>query len=144
MQENREQMRHLGFSCQNIEIDIKHNEVYEGHFRIYANNKNAECRIYSSDTRMQLVKLSFNGEVFLVEYRFDSNGIETGSHIKGEFTILSNYGEYTIPYSITVQKPQLHSSLGQIKNLFHFTNLAQANWQEAVELFYSPDFAEKL
>lgn len=142
MQENREQMRHLGFSCQNIEIDIKHNEVYEGHFRIYANNKNAECRIYSSDTRMQLVKLSFNGEVFLVEYRFDSDGIETGSHIKGEFTILSNYGEYTIPYSITVQKPQLHSSLGQIKNLFHFTNLAQANWQEAVELFYSPDFAE--
>ena len=77
MQENREQMRHLGFSCQNIEIDIKHNEVYEGHFRIYANNKNAECRIYSSDTRMQLVKLSFNGEVFLVEYRFDSNGLST-------------------------------------------------------------------
>ena len=31
-------------------------------------------------------------------------------------------------------------SLGDIKNLFHFANLAKTDWREAVDLFYSSEF----
>ena len=34
----------------------------------------------------------------------------------------------------------IESSVGSIKNLFHFANLAKSNWAEAVNLFYSPEF----
>ena len=34
----------------------------------------------------------------------------------------------------------LESSEGELMNLFQFTNLARNNWEEAVKLFYSPDF----
>ena len=38
----------------------------------------------------------------------------------------------------------MNSSLGEIKNVFHFTNLARANWQEALKLYFSPKFEEVL
>ena len=34
----------------------------------------------------------------------------------------------------------MNSSIGTIRNLFHFANLAKSNWAEAVRLFYDPDF----
>lgn len=34
----------------------------------------------------------------------------------------------------------LNSSIGAIRNLFHFANLAKSNWKEAVRLFYDPEF----
>ncbi len=58
--------------------------------------------------------------------------------------LISSCGEYAIPYTVSVRRPQLQSSLGIIKNLFHFTNLAQTDWEEAVSLFYSRNFASIL
>lgn len=141
MGENSKQQRCLEFSCESIELNIRPGEVLEGSFRIYATGKNAEGRIYSSDTRMRLSGFEFRGEEFEVNYCFDGTAAEAGDTIKGQFDIISNCKEYTIPYRINIQKPQLVCSLGAVKNMFHFTNLARTNWEEAVELFYSPDFS---
>ena len=46
-----------------------------------------------------------------------------------------------MPYHVTITQGTLDSELGDIRNLFHFANLARTNWQEAVKLFYSRDFA---
>lgn len=140
MGENGKQQRYLEFSCESIELNIRAGEVLEGSFSIYASGKHAEGRIYSSDTRMRLSSFEFRGEEFEVNYCFDGTAAEVGNTIKGEFDIISNCKEYTIPYRVNVQKPQLECSLGTVKNMFHFTNLAQTSWDEAVELFYSPDF----
>ena len=107
---------------------------------IYATDKYANGKIYSSDTRMRLMVSEFRGQQIVVQYCFDGVTVEYGKQIKGEFVILSNYGEYIIPYVIDIQKKHLDSSLGVVKNLFHFANLAQANWTEAVEMFYSDEF----
>ena len=141
MSENSKQQRYLEFSCESIELNIKAGEMLAGSFRIYAQGEHAQGRIYSSDTRMQLSSFEFVGQEFEINYCFDATAIEAGSTIQGEFDIISNCREYTIPYKISVQKPQLESSIGIVKNMFHFTNLAQTNWSEAVALFYSPDFA---
>lgn len=141
MGENGKQQRCLEFSCESIELSIRAGEMAEGSFHIYATEKNASGRIYSSDTRMKLSGFEFSGEKFEVNYCFDGSAAETGNTIKGQFDIISNCKEYTIPYKINVQKPQLMSSLGVVKNMFHFTNLARTNWEEATELFYSPDFS---
>ena len=49
-------------------------------------------------------------------------------------------GEYEIPFHAVVLHKVLESSEGELMNLFQFTNLARNNWEEAVKLFYSPDF----
>lgn len=141
MGENSRHQRYLEFSCESIELNVRAGELLEGSFHIYADWKYAEGRIYSSDTRMRLSDFEFRGKESEINYCFDASSAEVGNVIKGAFDIISNCREYTIPYKINVQKPQLVCSIGNIKNLFHFTNLAQTNWQEAVELFYSPDFS---
>lgn len=34
--------------------------------------------------------------------------------------------------------------MGEVKNLFHFANLAKTNPEEAIAAFYAPDFADML
>ena len=140
MSDNREHMHYLEFSCQSIELTGKIKEMLNGSFVIHATDRYASGKIYSSDTRMKLIISEFRGQQIVVQYCFDGVTVESEKVINGEFIIISNYGEYTIPFKVNVQKPKLDSSLGEIKNLFHFTNLAQSNWTEAVEMFYSPDF----
>lgn len=141
MGENGRHQHYLEFSCESIELNVKAGEVLEGSFHIYSDWSYAEGRIYSSDTRMRLSDVEFRGKESEIGYCFDALAAEVGTTIKGEFDIISNCKEYTIPYKINVQKPQLASSIGNIKNMFHFTNLAQTSWNEAVELFYSPEFS---
>ncbi|MDE5933921.1 MAG: hypothetical protein K2H40_15760, partial [Lachnospiraceae bacterium] len=64
--------------------------------------------------------------------------------VRGAFHMISNQGEYYLPFSVSVTAEEIASSLGEIKNLFHFTNLAKSNWAEAVKLFYSPAFEQIL
>lgn len=141
MGESGKQQRSLEFSCESIELNIRAGEVFEGSFFIYADGKHEEGRIYSSDTRMCLSGAEFRGNEFEVKYSFDGTAAEAGNTIRGEFDIISNCREYTIAFKVNVRKPQLECSLGIVKNMFHFTNLAQTSWDEAVELFYSPDFS---
>lgn len=131
---------YLEFSCQSLEFSVNQGEIIQDNFVIYAGGMDAEGDIYSSDTRMQVITSHFSGEEAIIEYCFDGSCIEAGGTVKGYFTIISNQGEYTLAYQVKVQKPILQGSMGNIKNLFHFTNLAKSNWEEAVELFYSPDF----
>ena len=132
--------RYLEFSCQSLEFSVNRGEVVTDSFTIYADSKDSEGDIYSSDTRMQLVTQHFQGEETVVEYCFDGSCMEAGGVVKGHFTVISNQGEYTLNYQIQVQKPILQGSMGNVKNLFHFTNLAKTNWEEALDLFYSPEF----
>ena len=67
--------------------------------------------------------------------------MEPGEEIRGAFNLISNQGEYYLPFSVSITEKTIPSSLGNIKNLFHFTNLAKSNWEEAVRLFYSEEFA---
>lgn len=140
MEENRQQPGILEFSCQSVELNIVSGEIIEDSLIIYAADSYAQGSIYSSDTRMRLYETEFAGEESQIGFCFDGTTVPVGSTVRGEFVILSNYGEYAIPYQVNVQKPLLQCSLGILKNLFHFTNLAQQNWEEAVEVFYSKNF----
>ncbi|MDE5698408.1 MAG: hypothetical protein K2I96_13530, partial [Lachnospiraceae bacterium] len=144
MGDNREKPEYLEISCQSIEFNTEPGEIVEDSFTIRAADKYAEGKIYSPDTRIRLYETTFCDVETQIEYCFDGTTAEAGSNVRGELVILSNRGEYAIPYQINVQKPQLQSSLGTIRNLFHFTNLAQTNWGEAVALFYSRNFASIL
>ncbi len=131
---------YLEFSCPSLEFSVNEGEIIQDNFVIYAGSKQAEGDIYSSDTRLQIMQPRFYGEESVVEYCFDASCIEAGETVKGFVTVISNQGEYELPFQIQVQKSVLQGSMGSIKNLFHFTNLAKSNWEEAVDLFYSPEF----
>ena len=134
---------YLEFSCQRIEISVKPGEVFEGTFIIYAvGEQAAEGFIMSSDNRMTSVAESFQGYEIEIAYRFDATGLEHGRSIEGDFYLISNLGECYMPFQIKVEQEHLSSSIGDIKDLFLFTNLAKSNWNEAVSIFYSEGFQQ--
>ncbi|MGN0377139.1 MAG: DUF5717 family protein [Suilimivivens sp.] len=133
----------LDFSTPRIELSVHGGEICEGSFFIYGSeNKLTEGRVSSNRLRMKCLTENFTGTKEEIFYRFDASDMEEGENVKGEFCIISNQGEYSIPFEVNVIASAIESSLGSIKNLFHFTNLAKTSFTEAVNLFYSPKFKQ--
>ena len=132
----------LDFSCSKIEITIRQGQQYEGSFHIYASRGAfANGTVISSDLRMECLTEEFVGEEEEIFFCFHGEKLEEGDVVKGHFYVVSNQGEYYIPFVVSVEYSAMESSVGAVKNLFHFANLAKTNWPEAVKLYYSPEFA---
>ena len=133
----------LDFSCPRIELSIHVDTVVEDSFMVYGpKGRMTEGYVVSSDLRMECMTPTFGGSRDEIHYRFDSHGMEVGEEVKGAFNVISNQGEYYLPFSVVIVPEVILSSLGNIKNLFHFTNLAKSNWDEAVKMFYSDEFKQ--
>ncbi len=134
-------IRALDFSSPVIELNLREGEDYEGSFTIFGpENELCEGKISSTSLRMKPLADKFSGPAEEIGYQFDASGMAEGDEVKGEFRIISNQGEYFVPYHVAVTRGTLDSELGNIRNLFHFANLARTNWEEAVNLFYSKEF----
>ena len=97
-----------------------------------------------SDLRIRISVKEYEGSLadgLEVLYSVSTKGLDTGYVFKGEIYIISDLGEITIPLVIEIRKKYIESSAGTIKNLFHFTNLARSDFDEAVNVFYSEEFA---
>lgn len=135
----------LNFSSPLIELNLEPGEKYEGSFTIYGKpNVMTEGTVSTTELRMKCLAEHFTGSEEEIPYVFDAAGMTQGDSLKGEFRVISNQGEYLIPYHVEISNGNLNSSLGSIRNLFHFTNLAKTNWEEAVNLFFSRDFEQIL
>ena len=133
--------RNLDFSTPRVELYIGAGEAVEGTFTIFGpEDRLLVGEISSTEVRMQVITRDFSGTPYEASYRFDATGLSKGDVIQGDFRIISNQGEYYLPFIVTVRLDHIASSLGDIKNLFHFANLAKTDWKEAVDLFYSDEF----
>lgn len=128
-------------STDRVECVMYQGENYQGTFEIHGSE---EIRgfITVSAPRMSCSHKSFQGKYSQISFEFDSRGMSEGDVVKGNFDIICNAGEYTLPFVATIEKFHFQSSMGNIKNLFHFTNLAQNCWNEALKLFENKKFTE--
>ncbi len=135
----------LDFSCSKIEISLHQGENFEGSFRVYGMpEKYTAGQVTSSDWRMECLTGEFVGTDEEIAFLFHGDHMEEGEVVKGNFNIVSNQGEYYLPFVVSVEHTVPESSIGPVRNLFHFANLAKSNWREAVSLFYSKDFERVL
>lgn len=133
----------LVFSVPKIEESIPAGEVYEGTFVLSCEEGNEfSASIYTSDMRVSCRNSYVEGYNEVVHFIFDSTGLEAGEVIKGDIKVVSSCGEYYLPYTFSVIYGVVQGSIGTVRNIFHFANQAQTNWEEAVELYYSPAFVQ--
>lgn len=131
----------LTFSTDSITVNLIPGAACEGSFTIYGpGGKVANGFVLSSEPAVELLSNVFSGAKEVISYRLNAEGMTCGDVLEGSFRILSDMGEYEIPFHATVREESLESSLGPMRNLVHYTNLARANWQEAVQLFYRKEF----
>lgn len=131
----------LEFSVLNLELSLKKGEIAEGTFTIQApEGVLAEGYVYSTEMKMECLTEEFVGTREEIAYRFSAEGMEEGEILDGRFLIISNLGEYELPYHIQIKQNVVVSDMGEVKNMFHFANLAKTDWKEAVHIFYSEEF----
>ena len=135
----------LEFNVPMLEITTEAGKEYKGKFQILASAEHeAWGNVYTTDYRMECPEGGFKGKSLEVPFIFDASGMEQGDLAKGEFYIISNLGEYYLPYEVRIGSSFLNSELGEIRNLFHFANLAKVNWEEALNCFYDEKFVDIL
>ncbi len=133
------------FSTERIEFVFVSDEIRSGSFDVFCQSETPMLGVcHSNNPRMKVINPQFKGLDANIEFEFDSTGMEPGDICEGEFIILTNKGEYTLPFACAREMSYVNSTLGHIKNLFHFANLAQADWAEAVNVFYSNAFISML
>ena len=134
----------LLFSTARIEADIPQGQLFEGNFVLSSEDgRDFSATIYTSCMRLVCRNDHVEEEPSAtIRFVFDSTGLEPGDVVKGDIQVVSNAGEYYLPFVISISYGIVQSSLGNVRNLFHFTNQAQVNWDEAVDLFYSSNFPQ--
>ena len=130
----------LQLSCLEIEQELEVG-ITTGSFSLDSlSGKPIKGKVLVSDPRVSVQEFGFTSEHVTISYSFDGSCVESDEVVSGSFVLLTNFGEYEIPFRFKHSNPDLTSSLGEIKNLFHFTNLARSDWQEALKLYFSSDF----
>lgn len=124
-----------------LELFVKPNETLSGQIYLASVRQSpVHCFFCSNHYRMHCITTEFTAKEGIFKYKFDAYGLEPGDVVEGEITILSNVGEYPLPFLVTVGHACDNTDRDSIRNLFHFTNLARTNFDEAVRLFYEEDF----
>lgn len=98
--------------------------------------------VYSSNDKVVLRTGTFSGEKIELPYYVKCNGTMSEADIIGEFCIVSNAGEYVVPYSFTITAGSFDTTIGQIRTLEQFTELYMENPAEAAEIFEAADFKD--
>lgn len=124
-----------------IRITVQAGKVYEGSFTISNSaGRKMTGNVYSSNRCMQIQEASFNGVTNTIGYRFNAKNLKSREKIHGEFNIISDLGEISLLFTVEIEAPYGMSSMGKIKDLFQFTNLARMDWSDAKKMFRCEDF----
>lgn len=128
-------------SVDRLQLNIEEGSVYHGSFEIYsADDVKIKAMVYDSKYLFKIDPHNFIGRSQVIEYSFDASRWEKGEKISGNIYIVTDGGEYTVPYEIEITDPVVTTSMGNLSDMFQFANLAESNWGEAVRIFTSADF----
>ncbi len=126
-----------------IHAVVDKNKEFQGTLDIYeACGKSLKGVVYSDNDKVILRESAFAGSKAVIQYTVNCAGALNGDVIEGAFHIVSNGGEKDVDFSFRVEAGSYETSLGTVRNLFHFANLAQVNPEEAISLMESDDFKD--
>ena len=128
----------LDFSVATIDASVASGEKCSGSFMIQGNGSALRGRVLSTDYRMECLTPEFAGQEAEISYSFHTEGLEAGEVVKGAFRVISNLGEYSIPFAIKCKGRRKDG--GSVNNLNGFVELAKERWQDALAIFYSDSF----
>ena len=91
---------------------------------------------------LEFTERFFQGSSNEIKYVFHGESLLPGDMIKGNVTIVTDYGTKKLPFSALAGVPFCEASSGKLRDLFHFTNLAREYPEEAAKLFRKSNFEE--
>jgi hypothetical protein len=128
-------------SEQFLKLNIESGTVYEGRFSVKSvNDLPIKAMVYDSRYLLKFDNHSFISRKFEVTYTFDATCLASGKNYKGHISVITDGGEFKIPYDIDITTPFVKYGDQKIDDLFKFATLAESNWNDAVKVFVRDDF----
>ena len=132
----------LEVSVSEIDKKVHSEKAFKSSFTVFSSN-DAPLKgfVYSSNENIIIEDKTFAGKSQEIHFSVATDYINDGDEVVGEINVVSNGGEVVIPVSIKVESVSYTTSIGELKNLFHFANLVQMNYDEAISIFKSDNFS---
>lgn len=126
-------------------LTVEKGREIKGSFKIWNEaGRRMKGVLYSSHRDFVIDDDKFIGEENTIRYHCCATYLEPETEISGSISIISDCGEAKLLFRILVEAPCCDTSIGKVKDLFQFTNLAKTNWEEASALFQTPEFRRVL
>ena len=131
----------IELSTDRIEDSIPVGQTRRGEFKISAAQRRRPLKglVYSTDPRVVTGHMNLNGLSAAVSFEVTAWDALPGETIEGEFQIVTNDGEYALPYRFAVT---LAEQVSHTETLESFRDLALEEPEKALRLFSSRNFTQ--
>ena len=124
-----------------IKRNIEAGTFFEGSFVVESENDYPiKGMVYDSRYILRFETHSFISRKFEVKFSLDATCLEEGQNFAGHICVITDGGEFNIPYDIDIVSPCIKYNGKRIDDLFKFASLAERNWSEAAKLFVGEEF----
>lgn len=131
----------LLFEEEELVFAVIEGEDFSGSFRIRSSSDTPVRGIVTCENpQIRVETAEFEGKEARIFFTFLAGQTTEGEEESGCFVVTADCGEYLLPYRVQITRHYLSSSIGKIRTLNDFTNLASLNWEEALKVFSSPFF----
>ena len=132
----------LETSVSGIDEKVHSEKAFKSSFTVFSSNESSlKGFVYSTNENIVIEDRTFIGNRQEINFSVATEYINDGDEVIGDIYVVSNGGEVVIPVKIKVESVSYTTSIGELKNLFHFANLVQMNYDEALNIFKSDNFA---
>ena len=133
----------ISLSVTNLDIKVEEGKVYRDSFFIESeNNVPIQGNIYSTNDKVGLEVRDLDGVRQEIPFYFKGKLAIRDNEYQGDFVLITNGGEYNIPYTIRVVKKCVETSIGPISKMSQFVRLYKENRKEAMDLFFMSSFED--
>ena len=124
-----------------FKINIEAGTVYSGEFTVESKNKYPiKGLVYDSRYLLRFEDHSFVSRHFVVKYSYDATCLEAGQNFRGHINVITDGGEFKLPYDINIVQSCVKHHDERIDDLFKFAALAERSWKDATRLFVGDEF----
>lgn len=128
-----------------LQLKIEAGSVYTGSIDVSTENDiSMKMMVYDDAYLLCFKDHSLIGRKGTIEFTFDAAKRKRGSTFEGRIHIISNGVEKEIPYNIEIVAPFIDADGVALEDLMKFSALAEENWNKALQIFSSEEFARTL
>ncbi len=131
----------ISIAPETMNLPIKSDEIVRMDIKVNSlNNIHVKGLAYSSSYRVKVLTPSFGGQNNIIQIEIDSRFLKSGAVIEGVIDLVTNAGEFSVPYSYRVLTGQTNDVLSEIKTIEDFMIIAKEDAQTALRVFEYKDF----
>ena len=133
----------VSLSVTNLDIEVEEGKVYKDSFFIESENKvPIEGYVCTTSDKVETEAERLEGTRQEIPFYFKGKLATAGNTFEGDIVLITNGGEYNIPYCVKVIHKFVESSGGRISTMEEFVQIYENNRKEAVDIFFLPNFEE--